>query len=200
MVLNNGRCDVTIIGVGGAGSGVVLALAGVPYLGHIAVWDPQIFATENMSGQVLCDQTVVGQPKADVAVNFLKTHLPNASSVKAYVKRFGRRPHYPIVISAVDTKRAREDIARYLLQEEIRGRLLLYLDLCLSHTDPYWYSVEVGFDWRHPEYADWYLQRLAVKEEAPAVESDVALIQREFPARQGGGESTARSLPLQWYE
>lgn len=163
--------SLTIIGVGG-GQTFVQAIAHEAWLRHVSIYDPQVFEEGNEQ-QSLFEPKFLGESKAHVAAGYI-----SRKSAHIQVNWFQRRfletdPFCNVVVLAVHTKRAREDIVGWLVSRPVEEMPRLCIDLCTSYTNPNGWSVEVVYDGRYPDgdHLKKHLSRLKAKSEAPKHET-----------------------------
>lgn len=114
--------DVSLIGVGGLGSPIALALAkmGCP---RIALFDPDRVEPHNLPNQ-LFRQADIDMPKVDAMLRMLHEYADSA--VQTFGERVIERRFEGVVISAVDTMAARRSIWERSIR--YRASVALYLD------------------------------------------------------------------------
>lgn len=114
--------DITVIGVGGLGSPIALALAkmGCP---RLTLYDADVVEAHNLPNQLyrLAD---IGQPKVTAMAALLRDYVP--IDVTAIAEMVVDQPHRGIVISAVDSMEARAQIWRGGVR--YRAGVTLYID------------------------------------------------------------------------
>lgn len=118
---------VILVGAGGTGSQVLSALARMDHaligLGHpglfVTVWDDDVVTEANL-GRQLFAEAELGQPKAVALIN--RTNRFFGTNWKAYTVRFDskRTEKANIIISCVDTVKARMEIGKLLSKPQAR--------------------------------------------------------------------------------
>jgi len=102
-----GAARVLVIGAGGLGCSVLPLLAGAG-IGHLCVFDADVVEESNLHRQTLYRMSDIGQPKALVAAESLRSLNPDCR-ITARVARFDAAlaramiPHFDVVIDAADS-------------------------------------------------------------------------------------------------
>ena len=128
------QARVLIVGVGGLGSPIALYLAGAG-VGHIGLMDDDQVSESNLQRQVLYSEQELGQPKANRALERLKS-LNNGIEIASYPYRLtaSNASHiisqYDIVVDGCDNF-----ATRYLIN-----------DVCKAQGKPYVYGAIRAFD------------------------------------------------------
>lgn len=128
------RARVLLIGAGGLGTPVALALTGAG-IGTLGIVDDDAVGLTNLHRQLLYDETVIGQPKAEMARERLH-RLNSEVNLHAYPLRITQAnaetllEGYDIVVDTCDNFQT-----RYLLD-----------DLCQARKTPYIYGAVGGWE------------------------------------------------------
>lgn len=77
---NRDSASVLLIGVGGLGSPVALALAEAPQLRQLTLVDPDCVELSNLHRQILLQAGDLGRPKVEAAADTLRLRRPRAAS------------------------------------------------------------------------------------------------------------------------
>lgn len=116
---------VLVVGCGGLG-GYVIQQLGRMNVGKLIIMDGDVFEESNMNRQLLCSTKTLGQKKAEVYGEFLKTI--SFAEIEVYTERFTTQNadlvnKADVVIDCVDTVGVRK-----LLAEECkkRGKILIH--------------------------------------------------------------------------
>jgi molybdopterin/thiamine biosynthesis adenylyltransferase len=102
---------VTLIGVGGIGSGVLMGLAKMG-ITNITVYDDDLVETHNMPNQFYCVNHI-GQPKVTAAAEIAKEFSPDEIDIKAINEKasyLSDIPENSIIIFAMDSLEARKEL------------------------------------------------------------------------------------------
>lgn len=107
---------VLVIGAGGLGSPILMALAGAG-VGHLTVVDHDIVSASNLNRQFLYTAADIGQPKATTARNRLLAYHPDIEVIaldQTFTAELARHviPDHDLVVAAVDNRGARRLINR----------------------------------------------------------------------------------------
>ncbi len=136
--------SILIVGSGGLGCSVALALSGVG-LGEIDIVDFDRVEIHNIHRQILFDTKDIGRLKAEVVSNKIARRDSNLKS-KSYTMPFNEfikeSPRYDLIIDATDNLETREEIDNYAKElniawiygsvEEFNGQVCLFKDSSFS--------------------------------------------------------------------
>lgn len=143
---------VTLIGAGGIGSPTALCLAKMG-IGHMTVYDPDTIEEHNLPNQLYPMQIADVGPdygrwvdtlektKVDV-LNEMVKQFSNIA-VRTNFERYEDQPLSGIVISAVDSMRARKDIWQQVLEQ--RSTIQLYIEARMGAEVGMVYTVNPNF-------------------------------------------------------
>jgi shikimate 5-dehydrogenase len=112
---------ITVIGAGGIGSGVLLALAQMGAR-NITVYDDDVLETHNISNQVY-PMTFVGKNKVEAASDFIQ--LMYGFKIKTAHKKYDGLDDAKMVISGVDSMAARAQIWELI---KVHKECVFYMD------------------------------------------------------------------------
>ncbi|MDD2457931.1 MAG: HesA/MoeB/ThiF family protein [Eubacteriales bacterium] len=111
---------VLVIGAGGLGSPILMALAGAG-IGHLTLVDQDTVSASNLNRQFLYTAADIGQPKATIARERLLAYHPDIEVValdQTFTTELARHviPDHDLVVAAVDNRGARRLINRACYQ------------------------------------------------------------------------------------
>ena len=111
---------VLVIGAGGLGSPILMALAGAG-VGHLTVVDHDIVSASNLNRQFLYTAADIGQPKATIARERLLAYHPDIEVTaldQAFTAALAQHvlPDHDLVVAAVDNRATRRLINRACYQ------------------------------------------------------------------------------------
>jgi PRTRC genetic system ThiF family protein len=173
------RVTIALAGAGGSGSLMLTGLArlnsSIRALGHpgldVYVYDPDTVSEANLGRQMFAPADV-GRNKADVLVT--RANAWYGTAWRAIPARFNRAPEAElgIVVSCVDTARARIEIARTCEQQEA----LYWLDLGNRAADG---QVVLGIPAQDEEHRAYTCRLPTVLELFPQIVSDAAKLDND---------------------